>query len=82
MPANVSPGLAPSLSTDPRLQPGAYITDGEVLFWVQRAAFRPTPNSLRANVLVVEDCRTNEILEVDLERVSTTCTLVREALSP
>jgi hypothetical protein len=30
-----------------------------------------------ASVLVVEDCKTNVVLELDLARVATTCTLVR-----
>jgi hypothetical protein len=68
-----------SASSDPRFQPGAYITDGEDLYWVQRAIFRPTPTSLRANVLVVEDCRTNIVLELDLARIDDTCILVRQA---
>ncbi|MDQ6776073.1 MAG: hypothetical protein M3071_07610 [Actinomycetota bacterium] len=82
MPAHLSPRIVSSPSTDPRFQTGAYITDGEDLYWVQRATFRPTPTSLRANVLVVEDCRTNIMLELDLALVNDTCTLVREAPSP
>ncbi|MDQ6804486.1 MAG: hypothetical protein M3065_05870 [Actinomycetota bacterium] len=79
MPANMTPAVATTPSTDPRFRAGAYITDGEGLFCVQRATFRPTPTSLRANVLVVEDCKTNRMLELDLARVDATCDLVRQA---
>jgi hypothetical protein len=72
---NLSPALTRHLGADARLQNGAYITDGEELYCVERAAF--TPTSLRPNLLVVEDCRTNAKLELDVLRVTTTCTLVR-----
>jgi hypothetical protein len=72
----MSSTVAPERATDPRLQRGAYITDGEGLYFVERAAF--TPTSLRANVLVVEDCRTNSALELDVAQVEITCTLVRK----
>ncbi|HWF52671.1 MAG TPA: hypothetical protein VG294_18655 [Solirubrobacteraceae bacterium] len=82
MPSNLSPVAAPPSTADPRFQPGAYISDGEALYWVKRATFAPTPMSLRANVLVVEDCRTEMVLELDIARVDNTCTLVRDAPTP
>lgn len=66
---------APSQTSDPRFRPGAYITDGQHLYWVQRATV--TPMSQRATVLVVEDCKTNVLIELDLARVASTCTLIR-----
>lgn len=80
MSSTSSQTVAPALPTDPRFRPGAYITDGQDLYWVQRAT--GTPMALRANVLVVEDCRTSAVLELDMARVETTCTLVRLASSP
>jgi hypothetical protein len=82
MPADLTPIAAPPTTTDPRFQPGAYVTDGEDLYCVQRTRVGPTPASLRVNVLVVEDCRTNLLLELDLQRVDATCTLVRQAPNP
>jgi hypothetical protein len=82
MPADLSPIAAPPTNADPRFQPGAYVTDGENLYFVQRATSGPTPASVRLNVLVVEDCRTNLLLELDLQRVDATCTLVRQAPNP
>jgi hypothetical protein len=79
MPSNLSPAVAPPRSADPRFQPGAYISDGEDLYWVQRATFAPTPMSLHGDLLVVEDCRTNIMLELDVTRAEETCTLVRQA---
>jgi hypothetical protein len=76
----MSSTLAAPPSVDPRLRPGAYITDGADLYCVERSAF--TPTSLRPNILVVEDCRTNTVLELDVDRVATTCTLVGRAPSP
>ena len=73
--SDLSSAVAPPPATDPRLQPGAYITDGEDLYCVQRIAL--TPASPRAKLLVVEDCRTNIVLELDTARVELTCTLVR-----
>jgi hypothetical protein len=70
-----SPTLAPTLMTDPRFRPGAYITDGQHLYWVRRA--RVTSMSQQADVLVVEDCMTNMLLELDVPCVASTCALVR-----
>jgi hypothetical protein len=77
---NLSPPLAPARAIDPRLQRGAYITDGEDLYFVERVTF--TSTSLRPNVLVVEDCRTNAVLELDVARAETMCKLVRAPASP
>ncbi|HWF51396.1 MAG TPA: hypothetical protein VG294_12225 [Solirubrobacteraceae bacterium] len=79
MPSNISPVVGSSRSADPRFQPGAYISDGDDLYWVQRATFSPSPMSLPGDVLLVEDCRTNTALELDLARAENTCTLVRQA---
>jgi hypothetical protein len=79
MPSNLSPAAAPPRSADPRFQPGAYISDGDDLYWVQRATFSPSPMSLPGDVLMVEDCRTNVVLELDVARAESTCTLVRQA---
>jgi hypothetical protein len=75
--SNLSPSLALTATTDPRFQPGAYITNGDDLYYVQRAAV--TPMSLREHALIVEDCRTNTVLELEFGRVGSTCTLVRRA---
>jgi hypothetical protein len=80
VPSPISPAPAPEAINDPRFQPGAYITDGEDLYCVQRAG--AAPKSLRSHVLVVEDCRTNRVLELSLARAESTCSLVRQAPSP
>jgi hypothetical protein len=72
---NLSPSVAPTPAADPRFWPGAYITDGQHLYCVQRASV--TAMSPHADVLVVEDCKTNGVLELELARVASTCALVR-----
>jgi hypothetical protein len=59
--------------TDRRFRLGAYITDGQHLYWVMRATVSPV--SQRGRALVVEDSTTDAVLELELPRV-TTCTLV------
>ncbi|MEA2199305.1 MAG: hypothetical protein QOJ25_3356 [Solirubrobacteraceae bacterium] len=75
MPPHLSPTVAPTPAADPRFRTGSYITDGQHLYWVRRANLGPMLQD--ASVLVVEDCKTNVVLELDLARVATTCTLVR-----
>lgn len=77
MPSQISPTLHRAPPADPRFRPGAYITDGKHLYWVQRATV--TPMSQQATVLVVEDCKSNVLLELDLARVASTCTLIRSS---
>lgn len=77
MPANLTPTAERQPSTDPRFRPGAYITDGEDLYYVQRSTVTPVPPGPR--VVVVEDCLTDAMLELDYTRVARLCTLVRPA---
>jgi hypothetical protein len=73
----VAPEPSPTIArppTDSRFTPGAYITDGQHLYWVMRATVSPV--SQRGNMLMVEDCRTYAVLELELQRVAMTCTLV------
>jgi hypothetical protein len=80
MPANLSSAIEPRPSTDPRFQPGAYITDGADLYYVQRTAVMRLP--VRVLVLIVEDCFTNTRLELDYARVEELCSLVRASPGP
>jgi hypothetical protein len=76
----LSPTVASASTGDPRFRPGAYITDGQHLYRVERATV--TPMAPQGNVLVVEDCKTNMLLELDLGRVASNCTLIRSASEP
>lgn len=77
MPTNLSRLSAHRPTGDPRFLPGAYITDGEELYYVRRSSNMPVPPGPR--VLVVEDCKTMTILELDFTRVARRCRLVRAA---
>lgn len=79
MPSQISSDVRRAPAVDPRFRPGASITDGNHLYWVQRATV--TPMSQQATVLVVEDCKSNVLLELDLARVASTCTLIRSPSS-
>jgi hypothetical protein len=66
---------------DPRLRPGAYITDGGALFYVVRILVpygQPTP----AERVYVEDCQTLEVRQYSVDTVREQFRLVRTAATP
>ncbi|HEY2160397.1 MAG TPA: hypothetical protein VGH24_03750 [Solirubrobacteraceae bacterium] len=77
MPAHVSRTVELTPDSDSRFRPGAYITDGEALYFVHRTHSGLVPD--RLPMLLVEDCMTDTMLELEYAYVASFCTLVRPA---
>jgi hypothetical protein len=67
---------------DPRLQTGAYITDGIDLYEVVGLRTRPGNMGIRTVRIVVENCRSFRGLEFLPERIRATFNLVRQPPHP
>lgn len=64
---------------DPRLQHGAYITDGTDLYEVVGLQVRPGVAGIRTPRIIVENCRNLRGLEFLPEKIRQTFNLVRYA---
>lgn len=69
-------------SSDPRLQKGAYVTDGVDLYEVLGMRMGPGAMGIRTVRVVLENCRSFRGLEFLPEKVRTTFNLVRSAPAP
>ena len=67
---------------DPRLQTGAYITDGTDLYEVLGIQRGPGPMGIRTVRVLVENCRNLRGLEFVPEKVRATFNLVRHPPAP
>lgn len=74
------PGYSlPMIDQDPRLEKGAYITDGTDLYEVVALERRPGVAGIRTLRVVVENCRNFRGFEFLPDRVQSTFALVRNA---
>jgi hypothetical protein len=67
---------------DPRLQPGAYITDGRRLYEVVRRRAGTHAGGFAMGCVLVEDCRTLSAAQVLAQRIRSAFRLVRPAPDP
>lgn len=70
------------LDIDPRLQTGAYITDGTDLYEVLGVQRGPGAMGIRTVRVLVENCRNLRGLEFLPEKIRTTFNLVRHPPAP
>jgi hypothetical protein len=69
----------PTIDTDPRVQPGAYITDGIDLYEVTGMQRGPGMMGAATVRIIVENCRNLRCLELLPDRIRSAFELVRSA---